>query len=413
MTSAGPPHEKKVTGLVAAVGSRASGSRRVTLVLSVLAMSFGGALACGRTGLELLDDVGNDGVASGYEAGEARGADAAPDALPGSGSLPPSCAPGGPGMTNCGPGGSGGESCCASLEVPGGTYYRTYSNSGNGPTGEANPATVSGFRLDKYLVTVGRFRQFVDAVMPSDAGPGGYAPEAGSGKHTYLNGGLGLANVGDEAFDGGDAGMPYEPGWIASDDSNVAPTNDNLACGLGLQTWTDSAASNETLPINCVNWWESYAFCIWDGGFLPSEAEWEYATAGGSQEREFPWGSASPAMSDLYAIYNNGYYDGYPLVAPVGTATLGAARWGQLDMVGELWEWNLDATKTYVQYVDPCINCSYLPPPPPFDLVYSRVANGYYVPYTESQASPGAPYCPDSYPPSTRLNVGFRCARAP
>jgi hypothetical protein len=66
-----------------------------------------------------------------------------------------------------------------------------------------------------------------------------------------------------------------------------------------------------------------------------------------------------------------------------------------------------------VQYVDPCINCSYLPPPPPFDLVYSRVANGYYVPYTESQAPPGAPYCPDSYPPSTRLNVGFRCARAP
>jgi hypothetical protein len=30
---------------------------------------------------------------------------------------PPSCAPGGQGMTNCGPGGSGTESCCTSLEV--------------------------------------------------------------------------------------------------------------------------------------------------------------------------------------------------------------------------------------------------------------------------------------------------------
>ena len=30
-----------------------------------------------------------------------------------------------------------------------------------GPTGEADPASVSGFRLDKYLVTVGRFRQYV------------------------------------------------------------------------------------------------------------------------------------------------------------------------------------------------------------------------------------------------------------
>src|ERR1017187_38036 len=35
-----------------------------------------------------------------------------------------SCAPGGEGMTNCGAGGNGSESCCASLEVTGGTFYR-------------------------------------------------------------------------------------------------------------------------------------------------------------------------------------------------------------------------------------------------------------------------------------------------
>src|SRR5271165_1443735 len=58
---------------------------------------------------------------------------------------PPSCAPGGPGMTNCGPGGSGTESCCTSLEVTGGTYYRTYTNSSSGPA-LADPATVSEFR---------------------------------------------------------------------------------------------------------------------------------------------------------------------------------------------------------------------------------------------------------------------------
>src|SRR4029077_19826490 len=124
-----------------------------------------------------------------------------------------SCSPGGAGMTNCG---ASSESCCRSLQVPAGTYDRTYSNTDSGPTGEADPAVVSGFRLDKYLVTVGRFRQFVTAWN----GGAGYKPAAGSGKHIHLNGGNGLrATAGD-----------YELGWAASDSSNIAPTNANLAC---------------------------------------------------------------------------------------------------------------------------------------------------------------------------------------
>jgi formylglycine-generating enzyme required for sulfatase activity len=110
--------------------------------------------------------------------------------------MPPSCTGGAGAGNNCG--GTGGTtSCCASLEVPGGTYNRRYTNSGTGPTGEADLATVSGFRLDKYLVTVGRFRQFVN-------GDAGHLPAAGSGKHTHLKGGQGLANSG--------AGGGYEPG---------------------------------------------------------------------------------------------------------------------------------------------------------------------------------------------------------
>jgi hypothetical protein len=201
--------------------------------------------------------------------------------LSGSCGQPPSCATGGPGMTNCGPGGSGTESCCTSLEVTGGTYYRTYDLDSNGnavlvpdggPTGEADPATVSTLRLDKYEVTVGRFRQFVTAWST------GWLPAAGSGKHTHVNSGNGLNATG-----GG-----YEPGWGAPDDVWIAPTSANLASAPGQGgggcdgpgTWTPSVGSHENLPINCENWYEAYAFCIWDGGFLPSEAEWEYAAAG-------------------------------------------------------------------------------------------------------------------------------------
>ena len=66
----------------------------------------------------------------------------------------------------------------------------------------ADQATVSEFRLDRYLVTVGRFRAFVSAW----SGGNGWLPSPGSGKHTQLNGGLGLQNVAD------DAGVAYETG---------------------------------------------------------------------------------------------------------------------------------------------------------------------------------------------------------
>jgi sulfatase modifying factor 1 len=267
---------------------------------------------------------------------------------------PPSCQPSGAGLTNCG---AAGESCCASLEVPGGTYYRTYTNSGGGPTGEADPATVSTFRLDKYLVTVGRFRQFVAAWN----GGAGWLPPAGSGKHTHLNGGNGL-----NATAGG-----YELGWVASDDANVTPTDANLACtgaliadlapGSRYGTWTPAVGNQENLPITCDNWYEAYAFCIWDGGSLPSEAELEYAAVGGAAQREYPWGTTDPGAANQFAIYGcyyptgSGACTGVANFAPVGKASAGAGLWGHLDLAGTVWEWVLD---WHAAYTSPCTDCA-------------------------------------------------------
>jgi len=299
-------------------------------------------------------------------------------------------------MTNCGPGGSGTESCCTSLEVTGGTYYRTYTNTGSGPTGEADPAMVSSFNLDKYLVTVGRFRQFVAAW---DNGAG-YLPPAGSGKHTHLNNGNGL-NA---------AGGGYEPGWAATDDSQIMPTDANLVNAfVGMaHTWTSSVGSQENLPINCVNWYEAYAFCIWDQGFLPSEAEWEYASAGGSLELEYPWGAAAPGTASQYAIYGCNYPDGSGTCtgvanfAPVGTAVMGVGVWGQLDLSGSVLEWNLDA---YANYVDPCSDCAYLTPGS------DRVTRGGGAGYDLASLRPPARNSSD--PAARDSDVGLRCARAP
>jgi sulfatase modifying factor 1 len=286
--------------------------------------------------------------------------------------------------------------------VPGGTYYQSYENDGNGAMYETEPATVSGLRLDKYLVTVGRFRQFVAAWNNG----GGWTPGNGSGKHGYLNGGQGLSMVG-----GG-----YESGWDAADwdiTPRINPTNASLS-SCSPSTWTNSASTQENLPMNCVTWFEAYAFCIWDGGFLPSAAEWEYAAVGGSQQREYPWGSttpgtACPGTGCEYAIYDCNYPNGPELctgapsianIAPVGFASMGAGAWGQLDFVGELMQLNLD----YFSCTSfSCTNCANLT-----QASYRVVQGGQFD-------EPLTMYPPrGSFPPENRYYLdGLRCARAP
>jgi len=266
----------------------------------------------------------------------------------------------------------------------------------------ADPATVSGFRLDRYLVTVGRFRQFVMAWSNN-----AYYPANASGIHAHLNNGQGLAQAPNVA-----SGQTYEPGWDATDWNNatdIDPTTANLQCQSPNDTWTATATTNENLPINCVNWWESYAFCIWDGGFLPSEAEWEYAAAGGSQQLEYPWGNPTsssttdPGTANQYAIYNLYYTGNATDIAPVGFASLGVGTWGQFDLAGEVFEWNLDWYDNSRLYQDPCTDCAYL------TTASARVLRGGN--FGDSTSSLLPPFR-NGFPPTYRLSdIGFRCAR--
>jgi formylglycine-generating enzyme len=292
-------------------------------------------------------------------------------------------------------GGVDGPAVDGSPAIPSTTYFRTYTSDGGSPSGEADPASVSSFRLDTYLVTVGRFRRFVAATVA------GWTPPVGSGKHLHLNGGRGLA----------DSSAPsYEPGWSAGDTINLATTTAlwraRLGCDPAFGTWTDEPGVNETLPMNCIDWYEAYAFCIWDGGFLPSEAEWE-AAAGGPEQRAYPWGSDAPT-GDLYLISDCDYpagatgCSGVANIAPVGTAVLGAGRWGQLDLAGELAEWTLDY---YAPYVDPCTDCVFLT-----DYSYRVVRGGSFGTDTEDVF----PWARDGdLPESRNAFYGVRCARAP
>src|SRR5213076_223676 len=98
------------------------------------------------------------------------------------------------------------------------------------------------------------------------------------------------------------------------------------------------------LPITCATWFELYALCIWDGGFLPTEAEWNYAAAGGNEQRAYPWSSPSSSLTidETYASYSVAlgtecYGDGIAGCAVtdlvlVGGKSGGDGKWTHADM---------------------------------------------------------------------------------
>ena len=298
---------------------------------------------------------------------------------------PPSCDGGGTGRADCGP--SGSESCCFSPLVTGGTVQLD----------RADSATVSDYRLDKYEITVGRFRRFVDAVVA------GWRPSAGSGKHTHLNGGSGLSN--------GSGG--YEPGWDVAWNTNL-PTakatwdgSAGLACSAGYQTWTTAAGANEKRPINCVDWYQTEAFCIWDGGFLPSEAEWQYAAAGGSEGRQYPWSvpASSTTIDCSYANYYTTTFCNASHTTNVGfESPKGDGKWGQSDLAGNVVEWTLDwASITYTSAAS---------------TNYANVAASLYRTIRGGSFGHDASFLLASFrgadTPASRSDVqGARCARTP
>ena len=120
--------------------------------------------------------------------------------------------------------------------------------------------------------------------------------------------------------------------------------------GFGVRNVDAERGCDEERPINCITWYEAYAFCSWDGGFLPSEAEWNYAAAGGAEQRIYPWGAAPPTPS--HASYSvdatqqcmGDGVSGCTLadLIPVGTKPPGDGKYGQSDLAGNLMEWTSD-----------------------------------------------------------------------
>ncbi len=278
---------------------------RATVVVGMILF----VAACGGRSLPTPTDGGDGGPIDASDGG-------VPDAPPPARAK--SCTGGAGADLACG---AEARDCCESRYVPGGKFLRVYDGLDN--NADTWPATVSAFYLDSFEVTVGRFRAFVQAYP-------GSKPQLGAGAHPKVS------------------GSGWTGAWpLAADGTALVAGLEDGACvdlnGTPLRTWTPAPGANERLPMMCLTWFEAFAFCAWDGGRLPTLAELNFAQAGGSEQRVYPWTTVRDysAIDPSRAVYHGqAPFPSTPLA--VGAKPLGASRWGHLDLSGNVGEVTMD-----------------------------------------------------------------------
>jgi formylglycine-generating enzyme required for sulfatase activity len=157
-----------------------------------------------------------------------------------------------------------GEKC-----IDGGTFVF-----GNSPL--ASPAPDSGtpqriarlpaFYMDTYEVTVGRWRAALSRGFKPPSAP--------------------IANGSTLVRDTCNPPAPADTRWCTYTATPGVPED------------------RERYPLSCVSWDAARAFCQFEGGDLPTEAQWEYVAqaAGRVDKSDFPWGNELPTCKPAEAI---------------------------------------------------------------------------------------------------------------
>ncbi|MBX3230857.1 MAG: hypothetical protein KIT84_01460 [Labilithrix sp.] len=227
------------------------------------------------------------------------------------------------------------ESCCKSLAVP-------------RPAGQGGP-----YFLDKYLITAGRMRTFIERTngnpraFVSTLPEGGFVgwkrawdsrvPDSLDAVH------IALGQGGDRA--GCDLNQSRARTYWMSNEVNAAQGDRN-----------HPANSQETLDakvLNCVPIFLLYALCAWDGARLPSAQEVIFAWRS-DENRNMPWGNtgnnATRSSDNLVHFFPDGFQTNWVHVPEPGRYPAGYGKYGHADLVGSLFHMTRDINAANTQF---------------------------------------------------------------
>lgn len=212
-----------------------------------------------------------------------------------------------------------------SAQFPGGIVHvgtDTPEIAGDGE-GPARKVRICAYRLDTETVTNARFAAFVAET--------GYVTDAER---------IGWSPV-------------FRP--PVAQPEGVQPTNDMIpwwlpiegACWYFPEGEDSSVTDRADHPVVQVSWNDACAFAAWDGGRLPSEAEWEAAARGGLEDPRFPWGDDEPDDEAILCNIWQGEFPHFNSLADGHMATAPARSFepngsGLYNMSGNVWEWTAD-----------------------------------------------------------------------
>uniref|UniRef100_UPI00321780FC SUMF1/EgtB/PvdO family nonheme iron enzyme n=1 Tax=uncultured Draconibacterium sp. TaxID=1573823 RepID=UPI00321780FC len=258
--------------------------------------------------------------------------------------------------------GEGGSTGSANLEyvtVQGGTFQMG-SNSGDSDEKPVHSVTLNGFKISKYEVTHAQFIEFLNDIKCNSNGSYNDS-KYGNVEYIYI--------------DNSDCAIDYSGSKFVFGGARYASSAD--------------------CPVIEVTWYGANAFAKWAGGFLPTEAQWEFAARGGNSSKGYTY-SGSNTIGDV------AWYEGNSGIKthPVGQKQ--ANELGIYDMSGNVYEWCADWYGSYS-------SSSQTNPAGPSSGSYRVRRGGYWYSVADFCRVANRGY--DS-PDNSNYGMGFRVARS-